>query len=702
MKHKTFVSREQFAAFLLATGILMMPAAVTFADDENAIEIPEQMLIISAEKWNNRQINLVGRGTKNILIYGTRRNGSFKNATLDASKTPIHIFGGYYDGNLSDEIVDVTGNVVNVNDGGDGWIFFEVEPDDSYNRLHIYDRNANDLKINLIGGRSGYGKASGNVINIYGGKLNGYVITAENKSRAINSAQNISDNTINVYNSPNLREVKLYGAAIYSDDTRERTPTFGTDNTLNFYTKNIEVTELNGFNNYNFYLPDSITHRDIVLNVIGDKLTDISGSKIFATVPQVPTIDPHEEITLIQNNQAGIEDDAKTSYIGVNNFDGTTKWQYNPVAIYDIYVDKVDADRVALGFTGRELTPPAQLIPQIRVPDFINGGGDFVSDYCGNGDFGESADIFGEGKGNWDTVTTDNVNNSDGGQGNFNGEKVGVNRTSDLQAGSQTYIPFFAMSHGSIRHKNFNTRSTHLIGGFSRKFESKIRRTFIAPMIEYGRGNFDSYMDSGEHGQGHSQYFGGGIIFRSQMSNGVFYEGSLRAGRLKNDFESNDFEVNGCNVYEKFKSNSPYIGAHFGIGRTIPIGDNEKFTYYGKILYTHTNSDDVQITSGEEIHLSRVNSERIRIGVRDSREIDPKNKIYAGLAFQYEFGGASYAEHDGLRAYAPSIRGSSGIFEFGRIIKPYGNDNLSFDLSGSGIIGKSRGLIGRCGLNWNF
>ena len=174
-----------------------------------------------------------------------------------------------------------------------------------------------NLKIHVIGARSGYGKASG--------KLNGYVIAAENKNPAANPSQNIFDNTINVYNSPNLREIKLYGAAVFNDDTRERTPIFGTNNTLNFYTKNIDVTELNGFNNYNFYLPDSITHRDIVLNVIGDKVTDISCSKIYAEVPQVPTIDPHEKITLIRNN-TGIEDSGSTQYDGVNGYDGTTQW----------------------------------------------------------------------------------------------------------------------------------------------------------------------------------------------------------------------------------------------------------------------------------------------------------------------------------------------------------------------------------------
>ena len=637
------------------------------------------MLVISKDIWNNREINLLGRGSRNLLLYGNTRAGALNNITLSGSKTPIYIFGGYYDGSLeTGEIVDATGNIINVSEYGDGWIFFEKGHfDDAYNRLHIYDVSDSDLKINVIGTRSGYGKASGNVINIYGGKLNGYVIAAENKFGAENSSQNIFDNTINIYNSPNLREIKLYGAAIFSDDTRERTPIFGTNNTLNFYTKNIEVTELNGFNNYNFYLPDSITHRDIVLKVTGDEVTDISGSKIFVRVPQVKTIDPHEKIILIQNNLADIDDNEKTLYTGVNDFDGTTQWQVNLVKIYEIDVDKVDDQRVAVEFISRELTPPAGLIQQIRTPNFINGGGDFLSDYAGSGDFGESADI-------------------------FNGENSNINRNFNLNDGSQTYVPFLAISHGSIHNENIKLRSTNLIAGFSRKFESKNHRTFIAPMIEYGRGNFDSYLNSGEHGTGNSQYFGCGIVFRSQMSNGVFYDGSIRAGHLKNDFESNDFGINGYNVYEKFHSNSPYISAHFGIGRTVKRGNRESFTYYGKFLFSHTHSDDVEISSGEDFHLSNVNSERIKIGIRDSYKISTKNKIYAGLAFQYEFGGESYAEHDNLRIYAPSSRGSSGILEFGWVIKPYGNNNLSLDLSGTGIFGKQRGLSGRFGLNWIF
>ena len=156
-------------------------------------------------------------------------------------------------------------------------------------------------------------------------------------------------------------------------------------------------------------------------------------------------------------------------------------------------------------------------------------------------------------------------------------------------------------------------------------------------MVEYGRGNFDSYLESGEHGQGHSQYLGGGIVFRSRLSNGIFYDGSIRTGRIKPDFESVDFSWNGYNVYEKFESNSPYIAAHFGIGREVKTNEKLALTYYGKFLFSRTFSDNIYLTSGEDYYLSSVNNSRIKLGVRAGWEVNPKNKFYTGLAYQYEF-----------------------------------------------------------------
>ncbi|MBQ6976299.1 MAG: hypothetical protein IJQ16_07085 [Selenomonadaceae bacterium] len=120
-------------------------------------------------------------------------------------------------------------------------------------------------------------------------------------------------------------------------------------------------------------MPDSITHHDIVLNVIGEKITDISGAKVFAVVPQVPTIAPHEKIILIKN-PGGITDSNATNYDGVNGFDGTRQWQANPTSIYDIHVNKLGENNVVVSFTGNGVTPPTNLIPRTRQNNMLSGG----------------------------------------------------------------------------------------------------------------------------------------------------------------------------------------------------------------------------------------------------------------------------------------------------------------------------------------
>ena len=97
-----------------------------------------------------------------------------------------------------------------------------------------------------------------------------------------------------------------------------------------------------------------------------------------------------------------------------------------------------------------------------------------------------------------------------------------------------------------------------------------------------------------------------------------------------------------------------------------------------------------------------MNSERLRLGIRDSYELDKKNKLYCGLAWEYEFDGSAYATYDGLRTETPQLRGSSYMLELGWVIKPKGNDHLSLDVSATGWLGRQRGVTGRLGINWMF
>ena len=100
---KKFSSRKLHTAFLLACGIFTMTFHPVFAEAEVSVtnaesveddaveEISEQMLVISKDTWNNREINLLGRGSRNLLFYGNTRAGALNNVTLSGSKTPIYI-----------------------------------------------------------------------------------------------------------------------------------------------------------------------------------------------------------------------------------------------------------------------------------------------------------------------------------------------------------------------------------------------------------------------------------------------------------------------------------------------------------------------------------------------------------------------------------------------------------------------------------
>ena len=648
-----------------AASVIGLVAAIIFlpkvSAEEETVEIPGAVMIISFDEWKNRNLRVIGSGTSNALIYEGKQFGNVYNLSIgDTKNSPVNLYGGYYDGILNNKVENITGNEINLTDGDAGWLIYD-DPNkvgNGYNVTHIFSNNGDDLILNLIAGHSGLGEVYDNKINIYGGNVTGIITAAESKVGTENYSERLHDNEINIYGNADLTLAKLYGAALFDDDTREHFSTFGTNNALNIYTKDISVAELTAFNNLNFYLPENVQNQDTIISVTGENFSDISGSQIYAVVPKNAALALDDKVILLNNN-SGITDSAATSYLGVNNENFLPKWYPDVSTEADIIVEKSDANNVVLRLNGNpQLSPPTKLIVELRIPTTINRIADFLS--------GDLASI--------------------------------------EAAGAQIFTPFFAVTGGSMTYKtgsHVTVRGTNLIAGLSRKIDKPTRNILIAPMVEYGRGNYDAYLDGGEHGCGHHRNIGGGVVFRTKLTDGKFYDGSIRAGRIKTDFESNSFGVN-RNVYETFKTNSHYIGAHLGVGREIRHSPKEIVTYSAKFLFSHTGADTMQLTTGEDYHLSSVNSYRIKFGLKEEYEPNNIHNFYVGAGLEYEFNGKAYAEHGGLRTDTPSLKGFSGIFEFGWIIKPRGDEKFSLDLSGVGSVGKNRGLTGRFGINWLF
>ncbi len=80
--------------------------------------------------------------------------------------------------------------------------------------------------------------------------------------------------------------------------------------------------------------------------------------------------------------------------------------------------------------------------------------------------------------------------------------------------------------------------------------------------------------------------------------------------------------------------------------------------------------------------------------------MNERNKLYAGLAWQYEFAGKASAVVNGVDAPSPSLKGHSGMAELGW--KTDAGKFLTIDLGVNGWIGKQRGIGGNVGLNWTF
>ena len=659
---------RRLAAAVIAAGLLgnSLPASAE-EDIEYDEEILGQSLIISKYQWSGRTLTVEGNGPSLIKVYGgTEQTGAKYTVNVNGNNHFVSAFGGYYDGILEANPQSVNNNTINLKDGANLWVLYDdpKKTDGSYSTLYLNDVRYKELTVNFIAGHAGLGEAAGNTINIYGGTANGYVIAAEsNVLTRDTAAERLHDNTINILGKANLNNASLFGAALYNDKDRSRSVFMGTNNTLNTYVKDVVVDELGGFNRYNFYLPASVKNQDVMLDVRGKTQTDISGSSVKALVPNSPYLQVGDKVNLIINNN-GIVDSSKTTYIGVNADTGQTAGE-NASAYYDIITEKQDENHVIVRLAGTvSMKTQTKQIPQIRVPALVNQGGDFMA---------------------------------------------GGGAASAEASGAQVYTPFFAASGSSMRYttgSHVDMRGYSMVLGLSKKIENEKRRMLIAPMFEYGKGSYDAYLDGGTHGKGDSHYAGMGLVFRNMQTDGRFWEGSLRGGRMRVNYTSNDFSVGKVPVTQHYNSSAAYYGCHFGVGRDLKLSKNDRypdhFIYYAKLFYSHTNSDNITLTTGDEYYLSDVDSLRLRLGGKYLYNINEIHKLYLGLAWEREFDGSSYAKYQGARTATPTLRGNSGMVEFGWNYEPKGDNRFSVDLSTTYWFGRQRGITGRLGINWLF
>lgn len=268
---------------------------------------------------------------------------------------------------------------------------------------------------------------------------------------------------------------------------------------------------------------------------------------------------------------------------------------------------------------------------------------------------------------------------------------------SNAEGGSaREMVPYAAVGYGNMRQESgshVDVQGSAFNIGFAKEVKNGSGKLLFGPMIEYGRGSYESYLDDGTKGDGNTQNFGLGVMARQNNDNGTYYEGSIRYGKLTSNYNSGDLGAD-------YDTDANYWGAHLGLGKVFQLNDKNSIDTYCKFFYTNQGSSSANIL-GNNVEFDAVKSKRSRLGFRFNHATSDVRSIYAGLAWQHEFDGSACATFDGVSAPSPSIKGNSMMVELGVNVAPKSSP-VSFDLGVSGWAGKQKGYSLNANMLWSF
>ena len=590
---------------------------------------------------------VVGSVCGGVCTNGTVTDNS---VTIKDGTVGFNVLGGYsyYTGAVTDNTGVVKGNSVTIKGGQVNNNVYGGCSNDSGSVIgNTVAISGGMVGSNVYGGNSeNTGDVTGNSVTISGGQVNGNVYGGYSYKGEV------TGNSVTISGTPTFgTNTVLYGGYSAGGGTVS-------GNTLNIQTSGLTVKNVANFETYNFYLQNDMANGDVLLTLTDDTGTNISGSDVnVGMAGSANVLQVGDSVTLMKNENT----------ITANNVT-YGKITQGVSLIYDF--------TTALSEDGKELVTTiseaatvstdtkSPVETQVAAAAFLNSGADLLAS---------------SGIANAVAVT-----------------------------GGSTAAVFGAMGGGSMHYKSGSYADVHgynLAMGVGKVVANKAGKLTFGPFVEYGHGNYTSHLDNGVRGDGNTKYYGIGMLARQDNTSGVYYEGSLRYGRMDADYASDDMAGSGGKVYASYDSSSSYYGAHLGIGKVSKVNDTTKADVYAKLLYNHQSGDSVALQGeglGEVYDFDSVGSTRIRIGGRVSKDYSMRGTGYAGLAYEHEFDSEARATVKGLSTPAPSIKGSSGMLELGYILQPKGANDMSIDIGLQGWAGKKQGVSGSINFVWTF
>ena len=265
--------------------------------------------------------------------------------------------------------------------------------------------------------------------------------------------------------------------------------------------------------------------------------------------------------------------------------------------------------------------------------------------------------------------------------------------------GADGIASFATMGGGSIRQEtgsHVDTRTWNAIIALGHKNEKEKCSFEYGAFFEYGRGNYTTH-NGDQRGDGSTYYAGGGLLAKWQKKDGIYVEGSLRAGNVHDDAKNVLRDAMG-NPYS-YETDAPYWGVHVGVGKVIQLNESSELDVYGKFFHNHRNS--VSFDAGGHYDLDAVNSDVLRLGTRYVMKREKWN-FYGGLAYEQEFSGKAEGTADGRAIRGADTSGGSLRAELGAVLNPKKDGPITLDFNLSDFAGKKRGLTGGVAVTFNF
>ena len=542
----------------------------------------------------------------------------------------------------------------------------------------------------LAGGyNSADGEVSGNVVTLGEGTkvADGAALQVFGGYSNTDSQENVKNNTVNILTAIQLDALKGSENTIYNAGKN--------GNTLNVAAKGVSANYFDCFENINFLLPADIAGGDTMLTINNaGNATDLGGVKIGAAMQSGAVLNKNDSVNLIINPN------------GLSNA---------ATELTDISKENITMAAPNGLITDKKYTFSLSSTDTALVATVAN-----VEETAAGGESGTGSESISGAEDS--SVTADTIKNSQRLKSLVETQVAAItvlNSGADLLTGAGVtqasaaassedshgqFAPFAAMGGSNLRvnsGSHVDTKGYGIDIGFARKVKKGDNTFLIAPIVEYGRGNYDSYQDNGIKADGKSSFWGAGVLGRQTNARGVYYEASLRAGRTKSDYNGRLLDRQA-----EYDSESNYIAGHLGWGLVKKVSAKNTLDSYVKFFYTRQDGDKVNVklnggAVSDEISFNTVESKRLRIGARLTHQINDNSIFYGGIAYQGELDGEARATYRGSETAAPSVQGSSAMMELGWQMKP-DKSPLAIDLGVTGWAGKQRGVSGQLGFKWNF